>query len=418
MNILLLAYGSRGDVQPMLAFAQGLQAAGYAVTLAAGSNFRTWIEGAGLRYAAFSTDMQALMGSESGKLWIETSSRNPIKGLGHMRDMMNQFGARINADMREMSADADVIVSGLPTFGMAAAIAEERDIPHLRIMFVPMKPSRDPRLTILPWWRGPSFLNRWSSKLSLRFMWNVNAEMVNQMRQQLGLAAWTRGDYLAAWQATPTLYGLSPAVVPHDPEWSGQNAVTGYWFYDDFGDWQPSDALCEFLAAGSKPVYVGFGSMSSSDPDGTLQTVVTALQRSEQRGIVYSGWADLHSDDLPESIFLLDGAPHHWLFPQMAAVVHHGGAGTTAAALRAGVPATIVAHMADQPYWGRRVVELGVAPTAIPRHKLNTQNLATAITAMVNEPAYSAQAAQLAQKIRAEDGVGEAVMAFSRMIQQ
>ena len=146
--------------------------------------------------------------------------------------------------------------------------------------------------------------------------------------------------------------------------------------------------------------------------------MIEALKQSGERGIIYSGWAGLKADDLPDDIFLLDGAPHDWLFPRMKAIVHHGGAGTTAAGIRAGVPATVVSHMADQPYWGRRLHEIGVGSKLIRRHELTTDTLASAIQEMANSPTMQARAAGVGEQIRAERGVENAVKAFNQILRK
>ncbi len=156
--------------------------------------------------------------------------------------------------------------------------------------------------------------------------------------------------------------------------------------------------------------------MSNKNPEATTQLMVDALAQAEKRGIIYSGWAGLKAESLPESVFLLDGAPHDWLFPQMAGVVHHGGAGTTAVGLRAGVPTTVVAHMADQPYWGRRVHELGVGSECIHRKDLTVARLAKAIRFMTDNPQIQQNATALSQKIAQEDSVAEAVRVFNRLL--
>ncbi|MBZ0298047.1 MAG: glycosyltransferase, partial [Anaerolineae bacterium] len=234
----------------------------------------------------------------------------------------------------------------------------------------------------------------------------------------LNEAPMTRGQFRHIWNHTPLINGFSPYVVPHAPDWPDHVYTTGYWFYDKHPDWQPDAALLDFLQAGPPPVYLGFGSMSNRNPEATANIMIEALKRTGQRGIISKGWAGLHSRSLPESIFLLDSAPHDWLFPQMAAIVHHGGAGTTATALRAGVPSTVVPHMADQFYWGRRVYELGVGDPAIYRHKLNVDRLATAIEHMISDQAMRQRAAELGVKLQQEDGVGNAVAAFQDILQQ
>jgi sterol 3beta-glucosyltransferase len=169
-----------------------------------------------------------------------------------------------------------------------------------------------------------------------------------------------------------------------------------------------------FLEAGPPPVYVGFGSMSSRDPESTTEIVLKALKRSGQRGLVASGWGGLKSVDLPDGVFKLESVPHDWLFPRIAAVVHHGGAGTTAAGLRAGVPSVLVPHFGDQSFWARQVVRLGVGPKAIPRNRLTAQKLCAAIVTAITDENIQAHATALGERIRTEDGVGQAVEVVER----
>ncbi|MEM6284034.1 MAG: glycosyltransferase [Chloroflexota bacterium] len=420
MHILLLAHGSRGDVQPIMALGRGLQQAGYTVTVASGKNFKQRIERAGFHYAPFSADMQAVLNSPEGLDWIEKSSRNPAVGIKFMRDLMDREGPQTNRDLLEIIESlqqVDAVVSGLTLFPVTEAICEQRGILHVRAMFVPMKPTRHPEVSIFPYFPwGPSPLNQLAGYAGAYFLWTVAKDNCNTLREQLGLEKWGYRDYVRAWNHTPTLYGLSIHATPPADDWPGHNAVTGYWFWDDHEGWTPSPELLAFLQSGPPPVYVGFGSMKKRDPAGTLKIVIDALQQTGQRGIISEGWAKMGGDDLPETIFTITDVPHTWLFPQMAGVVHHGGAGTTAAGLRAGVPATIVAHMADQPYWGRRTVELGVAPTFIPLHEFTTPRLVAAIQRMVTDSNMKQQATALSKKIQAETGVSNAVAALHKML--
>jgi sterol 3beta-glucosyltransferase len=176
--------------------------------------------------------------------------------------------------------------------------------------------------------------------------------------------------------------------------------------------------LRAFLEAGPPPVYVGFGSMHNRDADQVTALVVEALDRAGQRGILFAGWNGLGQVTNSDRLLLLESStPHDWLFPRMAAVVHHGGAGTTAAALRAGVPAVIVPYMSDQPFWARRVHELGAGPLPVPRGRLSVRRLAEGIHHAVTNPAHRARAAELGRAIRAEDGVGCAVRLFEEHAQ-
>jgi len=205
------------------------------------------------------------------------------------------------------------------------------------------------------------------------------------------------------------LYCYSPAVVPKPPDWSEHAHVTGYWFLDHAPDWQPPADLVDFLESGPPPIYVGFGSMTSRDPERMSRIVLDALSQSGQRGVIATGLGGLSQSDLPDEVFMTETVPHDWLFPRMAAVVHHGGAGTTGAGLRAGVPSIIAPVSNDQPFWARRVKALGAGPAPIPHKGLTADRLAHAISVAVTDESIRKRAAELGETIRAEDGVVNAV---------
>jgi sterol 3beta-glucosyltransferase len=175
--------------------------------------------------------------------------------------------------------------------------------------------------------------------------------------------------------------------------------------------------VAEFLNAGPPPVYVGFSSMIPRDPESTIHLALRALQAAGTRGILGSGWMppDLH-DDLPEDVLVLDEIPHDWLFPRVAAVVHHGGAGTTGAAIRAGTPEVVVPFYADQPFWGARVTALGLGPPPIPEKSLTAEALAMAIGIAVNDESIRRRSREAGELLRAEDGVEAAVGIVDRTL--
>jgi sterol 3beta-glucosyltransferase len=176
--------------------------------------------------------------------------------------------------------------------------------------------------------------------------------------------------------------------------------------------------LLDFLDRGAPPVYIGFGSMGSRNPEQTADLVLQAISMTGQRAILQSGWGGLSKTDLPDTVFIVDSISHSWLFPRVAAVVHHGGAGTTAAGLRAGVPTIIIPFFGDQPFWGRRVAELGVGTDPIPRKQLTSKRLAAAIHRAVNDRSIIQQAADLGEKIRAEDGITKVVNIIQKIEKQ
>jgi sterol 3beta-glucosyltransferase len=167
--------------------------------------------------------------------------------------------------------------------------------------------------------------------------------------------------------------------------------------------------LERFLAAGEPPVYVGFGSMAGRNPERTTRIVIAALQQAGLRGVLATGWGGLATNEVPATLHLLDQAPHDWLFPRMAAVAHHGGAGTTAAGLRAGCPTIICPFFGDQPFWGRRVHELGAGSRPVPQKQLTSDKLAAALRDAVGNASIRRQALALRDRIRSEDGIAKAV---------
>ena len=214
----------------------------------------------------------------------------------------------------------------------------------------------------------------------------------------------------------PILYGYSRHVVPIPPDWGPWLHVTGYWFGARDPAYQPPAELAAFLAAGPPPVYIGFGSMVDMETAAVTRVVLEALQITGQRGVVSGGWSDLGAGSLPESVLRVGAVPHDWLFPRMAAVVHHGGAGTTAAGLRAGVPSVLVPFFADQPFWGRRVAVLGVGPKPIPRKQLTAERLAAAIREATGDTVMRQRAVDLGARIRSEDGVAAAVEVIESLV--
>jgi UDP:flavonoid glycosyltransferase YjiC (YdhE family) len=215
-----------------------------------------------------------------------------------------------------------------------------------------------------------------------------------------------------------SLYAFSGAVAPERIHSDRTACVTGYWFLDHDADPEPPPALLEFLARGPAPVCIGFGSMLDADPRAMSELIVQALGAAGQRGVLVGGQVASSQSPLPETVLAVGAVSHSWLFARCAAVVHHGGAGTVAAALRAGVPSVAVPHMIDQYTWGRRIHELGVGPPPLPRRKLSAQRLGEAIVATVRNPRMGERAAALGERIRAENGVANAVQAFEQHLER
>jgi sterol 3beta-glucosyltransferase len=214
----------------------------------------------------------------------------------------------------------------------------------------------------------------------------------------------------------PVLHGVSRHVVPEPPDWPEGAVSTGFWFLKRSDEWEAPPDLERFLNSGPAPVYLGFGSMTGRDPYKRTRIVLEALARTGQRGVLTTGWGGLARADVPKQVCVLEQVPHDWLFPLVAAVVHHGGAGTTAEGLRAGRPTVICPYFGDQPFWGQRVHELGVGPAPIPQKRLTAERLAAAIHEAITNVGMRQRAEALGEKIRSEDGAKSAVAFIETML--
>ncbi|HEX9115777.1 MAG TPA: glycosyltransferase [Anaerolineae bacterium] len=412
MRIAIIASGSRGDVEPYLALGQGLTGAGHTVRLITHENFETLVTSCGVEFWPVAGNVQDIAQSAVMRERLERGSFVAI--LRQMAREAERGAVALAKAALAACQGMNLILAGLGGIFVGLPLAEKLNLPLLQAYYIPFTATRAypsfivPRLSPLLGY----FVNRPSYALARQLMWQSFRRADRVMRRDvLGIRpAPLLGPYDAACtRGLPILYGYSPAVIPPPSDWGADIHVTGYWFLDTGLDWAPPPALDAFLQAGPPPVYVGFGSMGSRDPQQTAQMVLQAVKHAGQRAVIHAGWGGMQAADLPDSVMMIDSVPFSWLFPRMAAVVHHGGAGTTAAGLRAGVPAVVVPFFADQPYWGQRVADLGVGPAPLPRRRLTAEHLADAIQTAVTDPSMRRRAAALGAQIRAEDGVARAV---------
>ena len=415
MHLTIIAPGTQGDVRPYVALGRGLQAAGHAVRVATHQNFAPLVMGCGLAFAPLHGDMEALMRDQA--VGDALAKNNPLAQLALLKKKLIVLNGQWVRDCLEACQEAEAVIGGFGGLIAGQPVAEKLGLPFIQAWLVPFTPTRAfPAVSfpMLRTWLGGR-LNRPSHLLGWRLMaWPIQRASINLARRSvLGLPPAPYWDGPLAFfkeRTWPVLNGFSAHVVPRPADWAAHLHITGYWFLDPPPDWQPPAALVDFLHAGPPPVYVGFGSMSHGNPQSAARLVLEALRLSGQRGILLAGWGGLAQADLPASVYMADSIPHSWLFPQVAAVVHHGGAGTTAAGLRAGKPTLCVPFISlDQGFWGWRVADLGVGPPPIPSNRLTAEKLAQAITTAVSDPTMRQRAAELGAKIRAEDGVGQAV---------
>ena len=410
MKITVFAAGSRGDIQPCVALCRGLQQAGYRVRLAAPADFAGFAQEHGVACFPLRGDVQQIMASDTGRRFMETGGANPVQSILTVRKLIAPVVMQMAEDAYTACRDADALICLGVFAAFGHAIAAALRIPLINFEPTPLLPTR---AFPAPSWPIQRSLGGWHNYLAgvlmLQVVWLWYRPFILAFRRRLGLPSYSGAQFRRDLRATPLLGAYSPTVIPHPDDWPATTHITGYCFLEGATDWQPPPALTAFLDAGDPPVYVGFGSMAGRNPERLARLVLDALAQCGQRGVLLTGWGGLAAETVPANVFVLEAAPHSWLFPRMAAVVHHGGAGTTAEGLRAGAPTVITPFVLDQPFWGARVRALGVGPAPIPQRQLTAERLAAAISAAVDDPAIRQRAAACGAAIRAEDGVGRAV---------
>jgi UDP:flavonoid glycosyltransferase YjiC (YdhE family) len=411
MRIAINALGTRGDIQPYVALGLGLKRAGHEVRVVTHGIFRELVNEHGLTLYSLDLDSREVLLNET----LSQLGNNPIRVNQWIEHRFAPVLRSVFEATFQAARDAELMVnSGLSIAGWH--VAEKLGIPAVAAYLWPATPTRYmPAATGQippPWMPFKGLFNYLSTKLSNQLFFRLLSPLVNRCRDQvLGLRPLRLRDYWpldSPASPVPLVYGFSSAVIPKPPDWGPNQQIAGYWFLDADEGYVPDPALAQFLQAGEPPVCVGFGSMVERDRRAMPQLVVDALAAVGQRGILLSGWSEFGAGLLTDSVFAIDAVPHDWLFPRMRAVVHHGGAGTTAAALRDGLPSVIVPSFADQFFWGWRVHELGAAAAPIPRANLTEIRLAEAIGQVVHDESVRRQASLLGRQLRDEDGVARA----------
>ena len=409
MRITLFSAGSRGDIQPCQVLGRALVQAGVALRFAAPENFAGFIQAEGLDFLPLRGDIQQIMAGQAARDLMERGGGNPLRTLRGMRALIEPVATVMAEDLYAGCEGADGLVALAVFAPLAHTVAQARRIPLLLVEPTPLLPTRAFPAPGWPLQKNLGGLhNRFSGWAMLQIIWQWYAPTVHRLRRKWGLPRFSGADFPRLLRSTPLLGAYSPAVLPRPADWPPGAHITGYWLPAADPDWQPPADLRAFLDSGEPPVYIGFGSMAGSRPEQMAALVIDALARCGRRGVLMTGWGGLRLPSTAEHVFALESAPHAWLFPHMAAVVHHGGAGTTAEGIRAGVPSILIPHAFDQTFWGERVKALGVGPAPIAQRDLTAPRLAQAIhTALTDEP-MRRRAQALGGLLRAEDGPARA----------
>jgi UDP:flavonoid glycosyltransferase YjiC (YdhE family) len=399
LKIIVATIGSRGDVQPYVNLCQGLQDAGHDVILATNPTLCPLAVSHGVKSAPVGPAVD--MGTEGARL-MAASFNN--MWIGMIRVM--QLGARLveeaYPDVLEVCEGADLVITS--DTGSGIAEAEKLGLPWISVTLQPGRiPVDNP---------NPSVVER--------VIWGVLGKFlvlpINRSRRRVGAPLVT--DITSMLSRRMILLPVSRHVAPPDPRWPQHIHPTGYWFARPLAEWSPPQDLLDFFEEGEKPIAVSLGVMSMSGKQARegAHIVLQAIRRAGVRAIV-QGWDEpLRGVEIPRTVYHAGPMPHSWLFGQVSAIVYHGGFGTTAAALRAGVPGIVIPHVIDQFYWGQRVFELGVGPRFISRGRLSVENLRKAIVQALGDVGLREKAAELGNRIRAEpDGVATAVSIIEKL---
>ena len=411
MQITILAAGSQGDVQPYLALAVGLKNEGYGIRFAANSNFASLAASYDLDFFPIQVDSFEIIHNPRARAWLDSDSaiHLALNTIRAVRPVVHQL----------------LVDSLHACMGSRLIIYNSYALPFVyyfgRYLAIPCIPAT---LHPVPTRSYPAILSNIRYSPSKTF--NLFTHMVvNQISWQVFLPEarkfWKGKEPISFVgpfkkimdEQFPILCGYSPTVIPKANDLPGNVVLCGYWLLKPYPGWKPDPGLTDFIQSGKRPLYIGFGSMGSrKNNHATTDILLKALAETGQRAVLAAGWSGLGvGHQLPDYVFPIKDIPHQWLFPQMAAIIHHGGIGTTGAGLSSGVPNIVISHFGDQNYWGRRIAELGAGPEPIARKKLSQQWLARAISTAIHDQTMIHNAEIIGAKILAEEGIQKAIQA-------
>lgn len=407
MRIVAVAGGSRGDVVPVVALGRALQEAGHEVSIAAGSEAAPLIGHWGLQHVDLGVDVEAEMRSEIGRTWLTDSRGDAFREMRLLRRFYESIAPRMAAALEGLSGTADLFISGLLSVDAVSTLAEHDGVRHVVALFSPIHPTRDGRAGLAARDTRYSLNNLVISRIAQRSFGGIATHVGGRiLRERFGMKERGARGFARTLATVPTVLAVSPLLTPQAADWPESVRVTGPFLLPDADDYTPPSELEDFIEAGSAPVFLGFGSMAIAEPDRAATLAVEVAERSRQR-IVTTGAQTVGA--LADDVFAVDSLPYSWLFPRTRAVVHHGGSGTVHTALRSGVPQVTVPHVGDQPYWGRRIAEVGVGSRPIPLKDLDADRLAGALARVLGAAAIQARARDVGLEAATEDGVSSAI---------
>jgi sterol 3beta-glucosyltransferase len=404
-HITIITSGTRGDVEPFINFAISLKNLGFTVRLAAPIDFKEWILSHNLEYAK--------IGLEPIKTLLEATQQQDMLNfnLFKMRKILTFFKKHIRdvliTTLPHVADDTDLIISHV-SLPASSDLAEAKDVPLIFVSTVPLAPTKLHPNIMMPQKFGllsGRFYNK-LTHLPVRFSRVFYSAIYKELRKKLNLPSNSMftHSFKKAGTPVPLLHIYSSSLHPRPDDWPENAQIIGFSFNDyESQDWEPTPELIEFLEKGPPPIYIGFGSMIPRDEKELTNIICKAVEKANVRALISKGWANLTPNSKSENILPIGPMPHHSLFPHCKAVVHHGGAGTTAAGLRAACPTLICPFGFDQPFWGRVIYDRGLGPEPINLKDLTVENLATGLNLLNTSTEYKNNATRIALKLNQED---------------
>jgi sterol 3beta-glucosyltransferase len=408
MKFIVVTYGTEGDARPFAALCRGLMDAGHEARLLADAATLGSARTLGVPAVPLSGDIRGALGRDPAVAGVVArgggfnQTANALAAIGN-RNVESWLRSIVDAGQ---GCDA-ILVAGLAAFAGFSA-AEYLGVKAIGSGMIPITPTAAFPSPFLPPKLVPRLLNRASHTFVNAMLWRAFRDKTNAAR-----AIFKLPPRKAVWTGIPMLYGVSPNLVPQPADWPPDVRLCGQWLAPSPA-WMPPPALAGFLAAGDAPIYIGFGSMTGFDNVRLLDALIAAV--AGRRALFHPGWSGIDPQALPANFLAIGDTPHDWLFPRTAAVIHHGGSGTSHSAARAGVPSIVTPFAGDQFFWAERLRLAGVAPPAVngrrPKAEAFAGALGFAATACVRN-----RARVLGETMRAGKGVADAVAALERIVQ-
>lgn len=402
MRISMVAIGSTGDVRPYVLLGKELKKRGHEVTIVCFDMTEKMVTEAGLNFAPLAGSVKDIF------MAVMTPGTNGFTFLPKFKNALLDDLPQFLHTLEEGCKDAEAIICTF--FGSVVySIAEKHNIPCIQTHYFLMDYNDMFPITTAPGLKMGKAWNKVSYKMGYALINTLEWHYLSDWRSEEGMKSKKISmspDYYINGHKIPVLYAISPLLVPRAPEWDEHIHMTGFWTDPEPCEYEPEPSLVRFLEEGEKPVYIGFGSMVSSDMGQTLDIVLKAVAASGVRAIIGRGWGGgaLDAALSNPNVYVADYIPHDWLFSRVSAVVHHGGAGTTAAGVLACKPTLVVPFGGDQPFWGQRIYDLGIGPKPIKRENLTVEKLADALIKLTHTPRFNVAVSEIGERMKYENG--------------